>query len=117
MVVLLTGQPGTPQDWIGAGRLVTIMNAFASTHAGFAPIVVIPDPTGGPFADPLCVDSPRGRADTYLGALPDTGRPAPGEVTNSNAPDGWWVAASKARNRRRRIDRAAVRRPVVRSFM
>ena len=66
VLVLLTGQPGTPQDWIGAGRLVAIMDAFAAAHHGLAPVVVIPDPTGSAFADPLCLDSRRGRADTYL---------------------------------------------------
>lgn len=66
VLVLLTGQPGTPQDWIGAGRLVAIMDAFASAHHGLAPVVVVPDPTGSAFADPLCLDSRRGRADTYL---------------------------------------------------
>jgi S-formylglutathione hydrolase FrmB len=66
VLVLLTGQPGTPQDWIGAGRLVAIMDEFAASHRGLAPVVVIPDPTGSAFADPLCLDSRRGRADTYL---------------------------------------------------
>lgn len=66
VLVLLTGQPGTPQDWIGAGRLTSVMDAFAAAHRGLAPVVVIPDPTGSAFADPLCLDSRLGRADTYL---------------------------------------------------
>ena len=31
-----------------------------------APVVVVPDATGSQFGDPLCVDSRRGNADTYL---------------------------------------------------
>ncbi|WP_243841373.1 esterase family protein [Mycobacterium sp. DL592] len=66
VLVLLTGQPGTPQDWVGAGKLVRIMDDFAGAHRGLAPIVVVPDPTGGPFRDPLCLNSPLGNVDAYL---------------------------------------------------
>ncbi|BBZ79963.1 hypothetical protein MANY_53000 [Mycolicibacterium anyangense] len=66
VLVLLTGQPGTPQDWIGAGKLMHIMDDFAAAHRGLAPIVVVPDPTGGPFNDPLCLNSALGNVDTYL---------------------------------------------------
>jgi S-formylglutathione hydrolase FrmB len=66
VLILLTGQPGTPQDWIGAGRLSSLMDTFAASHRGLAPVVVVPDPTGSALADPLCLDSRRGKADTYL---------------------------------------------------
>jgi S-formylglutathione hydrolase FrmB len=66
VLILLTGQPGTPQDWIGAGRLSSVMDTFAASHQGLAPVVVVPDPTGSALADPLCLDSRRGKADTYL---------------------------------------------------
>lgn len=66
VLILLSGQPGSPQDWPSAGRLAHLMDAFAATHRGLAPVVVVPDATGGLFADPLCVDSPRGHVDTYL---------------------------------------------------
>jgi S-formylglutathione hydrolase FrmB len=55
-----------PQDWISAGKLPRIMNGFAADHAGLAPVVVIADATGSRFGDPLCLDSRRGNADSYL---------------------------------------------------
>ena len=66
VLVLLAGQPGTPQDWLTAGKLVHIMDRFAGDHRGLAPVVVVPDATGSQFGDPLCLDSRRGNADTYL---------------------------------------------------
>jgi S-formylglutathione hydrolase FrmB len=66
VLVLLAGEPGTPQDWLTAGKLVHIMDRFAADHRGLAPVVVVPDATGSQFGDPLCVDSRRGNADTYL---------------------------------------------------
>ena len=66
LLVLLAGQPGTPQDWLTAGKLVHIIDRFAAGHRGLAPVVVVPDATGSQFGDPLCVDSRRGNADTYL---------------------------------------------------
>jgi S-formylglutathione hydrolase FrmB len=42
------------------------MNSFAASHSGLAPVVVIPDGTGSEFANPMCLDSNLGHADTYL---------------------------------------------------
>jgi len=92
VLVLLTGQPGTPQDWIGAGRLVAIMDAFAANHRGLAPVVVIPDPTGSAFADPLCLDSRRGRADTYLSM--DVPAWIKRHATVDLRPQAWSVAGA-----------------------
>lgn len=66
VLVLVAGQPGGPRDWLTAGRLAAVLDAFASAHRGLAPIVVVPDATGGTFANPLCVDSSRGAVETYL---------------------------------------------------
>ena len=66
VLVLLAGQPGTPQDWIRAGHLARTMDTFAANHRGLAPVAVIPDATGSMFADPLCLDSRLGHVDTYL---------------------------------------------------
>jgi hypothetical protein len=41
VMVLLAGQPGTPQDWLAAGKLVHIMDRFAADHRGMAPVVVV----------------------------------------------------------------------------
>ena len=66
VLVLLAGQPGSPRDWLDGGRLIATMDAFAADHDGLAPVVVVADALGGALAQTLCVDSPKGRAFTYL---------------------------------------------------
>ncbi|MEV5376544.1 alpha/beta hydrolase [Streptomyces nondiastaticus] len=72
VVVLMAGQPGSPDDWINSGRLVDMMNAFAGEHRGLAPVVVVVDPLGSQFANTLCLDSRLGNVQTYLATdVPD----------------------------------------------
>ncbi|MFC9789783.1 alpha/beta hydrolase [Rhodococcus sp. NPDC127528] len=66
VLVLLAGQPGSPEDWINGGKLAQTMDAFAADHRGLAPIVVVADATGSQLANPLCVDSALGNVATYL---------------------------------------------------
>lgn len=66
VLVLLHGQPGAPADWINGGRLASTMDRFAAMHHGLAPVVVLPDATGGTFDNPLCLDSRLGNSETYL---------------------------------------------------
>jgi S-formylglutathione hydrolase FrmB len=66
VLVLVSGQPGSPRDWVDAGRVTTVMDAFAAAHSGLAPVVVMPDALGTEAANPLCTDSRLGAADTYL---------------------------------------------------
>jgi enterochelin esterase-like enzyme len=66
LLVLIAGQPGDPHDWITAGQLARVLNAFAAAHGGLAPIVIVPDATGSPLANPLCLDSKLGNAEAYL---------------------------------------------------
>jgi enterochelin esterase-like enzyme len=66
VIVLVAGQPGSPESWLTSGRLATTMDAYAHAHHGLAPVVVIPDDLGATLSNPLCVDSPRGNAETYL---------------------------------------------------
>ncbi|NMI00337.1 esterase [Pseudonocardia sp. K10HN5] len=66
VLVLVAGQPGVPQDWLLAGRMAGVLDRFAARHAGLAPIVVMPDATGSSLANPLCLDSRLGNAETYL---------------------------------------------------
>lgn len=66
VLVLLAGQPGSPDDWLVGGRLTQTMDAFAAQHDGLAPVVVVADGTGGQFANPLCMDSRLGNAASYL---------------------------------------------------
>jgi S-formylglutathione hydrolase FrmB len=66
VVVLLSGQPGAPENWIDWIQAPAALDAYARAHNGLAPVVVMPDDLGSSFANPLCVDSPRGNAETYL---------------------------------------------------
>jgi S-formylglutathione hydrolase FrmB len=66
VLVLIAGQPGGPQDWLVAGTLAKVMDAFANAHAGLAPIVVVPDATGSTLANPMCLDSRLGNVESYL---------------------------------------------------
>lgn len=92
VLVLLTGQPGAPQDWISAGKLPTIMDNFARAHRGLTPVVVVPDPTGGPLRDPLCVDSALGNVDTYLSV--DVPNWIKSHLTVDPRPTSWAVAGA-----------------------
>jgi S-formylglutathione hydrolase FrmB len=67
VLVLLSGQPGSPQDWFDSGELAARMDRFAARHEGLAPVVVAPDYLGDSLANPLCMDSRLGQVATYLG--------------------------------------------------
>ncbi|TWS19932.1 esterase [Tsukamurella asaccharolytica] len=66
VLMLLHGQPGSPRDWFAGGKLARTMDAYAQRKGGIAPVVVVPDTTGGQFDNPLCADTRRARAATYL---------------------------------------------------
>jgi S-formylglutathione hydrolase FrmB len=66
VVVFLSGEPGGPTNLIDAGQVPEIMDAYAKSHSGLAPIVVIPDQLGSEYANPMCVNSPLGHVATYL---------------------------------------------------
>ncbi|TCJ99456.1 alpha/beta hydrolase [Nocardia alba] len=66
VLVLLSGQPGSPIDWFHGGRLAATMDAFAATHHGLSPVTVVADATGGTWRNPLCMDSRLGNVSTYL---------------------------------------------------
>jgi S-formylglutathione hydrolase FrmB len=66
VLVLLSGQPGDPGDWLDGGELADRMDRYAAAHEGLAPVVVMPDATGSELGNPLCMDSQLGNAATYL---------------------------------------------------
>lgn len=66
LLVLVPGQPGSPQDWITGGRLQSVMDDYAAKHHGVSPVVVVADANGDPTANRLCMDSRLGKAETYL---------------------------------------------------
>lgn len=68
VLVLVAGQPGGPQRWVGAGKLESIMNQFAQSHQGLAPVVAVVDPNGSTLGNTMCMDSQIAKAGTYLSA-------------------------------------------------
>ncbi|MEO7124017.1 MAG: alpha/beta hydrolase-fold protein, partial [Lacisediminihabitans sp.] len=66
VLVMMSGQPGAPTNMVTSVNMPSILDHYAQAHRGLAPIVVIPDQLGGPYDNPMCVDSPLGRSATYL---------------------------------------------------
>ena len=67
VLLALHGQPGQPDDWFSGGQLQDVMDGFAAQHKGLAPVVVIPDLSGGSNPNwSLCLDSDQGRGASYL---------------------------------------------------
>ena len=90
VVVMLSGQPGSPQVPFTAGRLASILDAYAIRHSGVAPIVVVPDQLGSPGNNPMCVDSPLGNSATYLTV--DVPNWIKTHFTVSKVPAAWTIA-------------------------
>lgn len=63
---LITGAPGVLDLWLRGAHAVRTLNAYADSHHGWGPIVVVADPNGSLLGDTECVNGPRGRADTYM---------------------------------------------------
>lgn len=66
VVMLFSGQPGSPSDVFASGQVAATYDAYAAAHNGLAPIVVVADQLGVPLQNPMCVDSPLGHVATYL---------------------------------------------------
>ncbi|MFF2246794.1 alpha/beta hydrolase [Arthrobacter sp. NPDC058130] len=66
VLVLFSGQPGSPADWLTGGALRGRLDRFAAQHAGVAPVTVVVDPNGSPSGNTLCMDSRIAQADTFL---------------------------------------------------
>jgi S-formylglutathione hydrolase FrmB len=66
VLVMLPGVPGTPYDWERAGEVVSLANAWAQTHDGVAPVMILVTGNGASDRDTECVNGPQGDAETYL---------------------------------------------------
>ncbi|WIB06244.1 alpha/beta hydrolase-fold protein [Arthrobacter sp. zg-Y20] len=67
VLVLVHGQPGSPEDWLVSGGLAEIMDSFAARHHGLAPVVVLPDLSNAGNSNwPLCLDTTVSNSATYL---------------------------------------------------
>ncbi len=66
VLIVLSGQPGSPEDPLLSSKLEQTANTYAAAHEGLAPIIVSPDQLGAPLNNPMCIDSPLGNSATYL---------------------------------------------------
>ncbi|RSX58142.1 alpha/beta hydrolase [Bifidobacterium samirii] len=67
VLVMLAGQPGSPNRVFAASGIEAMLDAYAAEHDGLAPIVVVPDQNGASTVNSLCADTAKvGRAETYL---------------------------------------------------
>lgn len=67
VLLIMSGQPGSPGENFAMGGLDAVLDDYASTHRGLAPIAVAVDQLGSPDQNPLCIDSQAfGNAQTYL---------------------------------------------------
>lgn len=63
---LLHGTPGTPEDWTRAAEADVVSDAWAASHGGRAPILLLVDENGSFTADTECANGIAGQAETYL---------------------------------------------------
>jgi dienelactone hydrolase len=67
VMIMMSGQPGSPDRFFSASRIADSLNAFAAAHHGLAPIVVSPDQNGSVLHNSLCSNTDvYGNAKTYL---------------------------------------------------
>lgn len=66
VVVVLSGQPGSPDDVFDGGHLDVALDAAAAQNRGITPIIVVPDQLGSPDRNPMCVDSALGNSASYM---------------------------------------------------
>ena len=67
VILMMSGQPGSPGRAFQAGGIQTMMDGYAKSHDGLAPIVIAADQLGDDSHNTLCVDSKvYGNAFTYL---------------------------------------------------
>jgi S-formylglutathione hydrolase FrmB len=67
VLIMLGGQPGSPDRFFTASDIAKVLDAYAKAHHGVAPIVVSPDQNGSTRNNSLCIDSTVvGNVETYL---------------------------------------------------
>ena len=66
VVVMMSGQPASPESVVTSGGLVTTLEADAAADHGLAPIAVVPDQLSADEHNPMCVDGALGNSATYV---------------------------------------------------
>lgn len=89
-VMMIAGEFNTAADWIRSGGVVPLIDQYARSHDGMAPIFVFAD-SGGRFNnDTECVNGPRGHAADHLTL--DVRPFVVDEFGATSDPAGWGVA-------------------------
>jgi len=65
-VMMIGADFNTPADWLRTGHAIHTIDDFASTHHGYAPLLVFVDATRAFDNDTECVNGPRGNAAGHL---------------------------------------------------
>ena len=111
VVLMLSGQPGSPGRVFQAGGIQTMMDGYAKTHDGLAPIVIAADQLGADSHNTLCVDSKvYGNALTYL--TQDGGRLGENQPARRTECQGLGHRRILARRHMFAADRREPSRPV-----
>ena len=66
VIMMVAGEFNTPADWIRTGNAMPIIEAYAKSHDGQAPIFAFVDSGGSFNNDTECVNGPRGNAADHL---------------------------------------------------
>ncbi len=89
VLIMLSGQPGSPSNVISSGQIAAVFDAFAAHHGGLAPIVVAPDQLGAPDRNPMCVDGSLGASASYLTV--DVPAWIRSHLTVQTSPQAWAI--------------------------
>ncbi|WEV73441.1 alpha/beta hydrolase-fold protein [Bifidobacterium sp. ESL0798] len=90
VMIVMAGQPGTPDRFFSAGVLGDKLDSYAAKHYGLAPIAVSPDQNGSITHNSLCADTPVfGNAETYL--TRDVNNWIKKTLPVETSPDKWLI--------------------------
>jgi S-formylglutathione hydrolase FrmB len=66
VVMMIAGEFSNPTNWVRTGNAIGVIDDYAKTHGGAAPVFVFVDSSGSFNNDTECVDGPRGNAADHL---------------------------------------------------
>jgi S-formylglutathione hydrolase FrmB len=66
VVMMIAGEFSNPTNWIRTGNAISVVDGYANTHGGVAPVLVFVDSSGSFNNDTECVNGPRGNAAQHL---------------------------------------------------
>ena len=92
VLLMLTGLPGSAQDWVTAGQVVPLADAWARDHGGSAPVMIFVDENGRGGRDTECVNGPRGRPKATWPMTYPFGSTKPLESASIRPGGVWWAS-------------------------